>query len=243
MAKMSKTKLNVASPDEVMEKYGADTMHLAIVSDSPPDQDRIYSEENVRGAHRFVRRFFEMVVNADPAVKSAKPYAGDGAGLSPAEKDLRRAVHSAIRDVTRDMSFHFNTAVSQYYVLSDAIGKAKGARPEVLKEALVSLVQLAAPIMPHVCEELWRELGFTESVFRSTWPVADARALVSETFEVPVQVNGKLRATLVLPTGASEAAIKEAALADENVRKHTEGKQVRKVIVVGGGKLVSVVIG
>jgi leucyl-tRNA synthetase len=250
MSKMSKTKLNSIAPDEMLDKYGADTLHLMMVSDTPPEQDRTFLdrasfEKKVYTSHRFIQRLNDIMMALSPSLRSARPYSGDGADLTPAEKDLRRAVHSAIQSVTRDMNFRFNTAVSQYYVLADAINKAREAnvRPEVMKEALLAFSQIAAPILPHVCEEWWSALGNSESVFRSKWPEPDARALAQDTVQIPVQVNGKHRATLTLPAGSGEDAIKSAALADENVKKHIEGKTVRKVIVVGGGKLVSVVAG
>jgi len=242
MSKMSKTKLNTASPDEVLRDYGADTMHLAIVSDTPPDQDNIYSEENVRGAHRFIRSLYELACNRLATIGGVAPYNGDGSDLAEIDKDLRRSAHTAIEKITRSMQFRFNTAIAEIRVLTTAIRKAEGARPDVIREALGILLQLAAPFIPHVCEELWRAAGNSDSIFRSRWPTVDTTALVTDTIEVPVQINGKRRALLQVPATADSQALEAAALADATVQRYVADQVIHKIIVVGGGKLVNIVV-
>jgi leucyl-tRNA synthetase len=170
----------------------------------------------------------------------------DAGKLTPAAKDLRRLVHRTIKKVTEDIdgSFHFNTAIAAVMELVNGISVApdKEATPEVLREAIESVVRLMAPFVPHICEELWQELGYEDSLEECGWPVWDEDALLADTLLIVVQVNGKVRGKVTVPADADKDAVEAAALADTNVIRFIEGKIVRKVIVVPG-RLVNIVIG
>jgi leucyl-tRNA synthetase len=246
MTKMSKTKLNTVSPDEVFEKFGADTLRLYIISDSPPDRDSCWSDEALAGAGRLVNRVWDMADRAADELAGVAPYDGDGSGLTPESLALWRKTHQTIRKVTEHVeAFRLNTAVAAINELVNEIRSgAEGQdwrHPGVRRLAIESLLLLVSPAIPHVAEELWERLGHRESLLRTPWPAWDERGLVSETVELPVQVNGKIRGHIVVAAGAPEDAIRAAALADEKVQKFLAGKTPRKVVVVPG-RMVSVVV-
>ena len=170
----------------------------------------------------------------------------DVATLQPAARDLRRQVHRTIKKVTEDIdgSFHFNTAIAAVMELVNGLSAApdKEAAPEVLREGIETVVRLLSPFVPHICEELWHNLGYEDCLEESGWPVWDEEALVADTLLIVVQVNGKVRGKVTVPADADKDAVEAAALADENVARFIEGKTVRKVIVVPG-RLVNVVVG
>jgi len=244
VAKMSKSKLNVVSPDEIMKKLGADTLRLYILADTPPERDQLWSEEGLAGSHRFLKRLWNTVQENSDMVKSA----GDSVradALDKVSRDLHRKTHDTIRRVTASIedNFHFNTAISGVMELvartRDAMASGD-ARPTAVREALASAVLLLSPIVPHVAEELWQAIGGEGTILDQPWPTYDEAALAVEDVEMAVQVNGKVRARLTLPSDIAEDAAREAALADARVQRHLEGKTVKHIRVVPG-RLIAIV--
>ena len=242
VAKMSKTKLNTVNPDETIERLGADTIRLYILSDTPPDRDQVWSEEGVMGAHRFLNRLWTTVHESLDAVRDAERFGGDGSQLDPASRELRRKTHRAIQSVTRSIEeeMHFNTAIASVFELLNQIRSSEKASPPVLREAIEAAIVLLAPIVPHVAEELWCALGNEPSVFRAGWPEVDGSALQVDEVKMGVLVDGKVRGHVVVPADADQASIEAAAFAQERVKKFTEGRDIKKVIVVPG-RIVNIV--
>jgi leucyl-tRNA synthetase len=250
---MSKSRLNGVDPNLITEKFGADTARLFMMFTAPPEQSLEWSDEGVVGANRFLRRLwkavFDFVSDGGP-VGGAEVQASLAGALSPADRDLRRIAHHTLGKVEDDIGRRrvFNTAVASVMELLNAVGKhaadAGGNEPAaraVRQEALEIAVLCLAPIVPHICHELWRELGQSEPLWRTRWRKADPAALVQDAIEVVVQVNGKLRGKVSVAPGAPDDEVRAAALADENVRRFFEGREPKKVIVVKG-KLVNVVV-
>jgi leucyl-tRNA synthetase len=210
---------------------------------SPPEQTLEWSDEGVQGASRFIRRLWHAVyehVAAGPAP------ALQVSALMGAQRELRRAAHQALAKATDDIGRrrNFNTAIAAIMELLNAVGRFGDASAQgraVRQEALRIAVLVLAPITPHVCHALWQALGSTSALVDEPWPAADAAALVQESYEIVVQVNGKLRGRISVAVNADEAAVRAAALADAQVRRFVADKPVRRVIVVPG-KLVNVVV-
>ena len=242
--KMSKSKKNVIDPDGLIRRYGADTARLFTLFASPPEKDLEWNEQGVEGCFRFLNRIWRLVYENHDAMTQAGLLAVDG--LDEDSRDLRRQVHRTIRKVTEDIDgrFHFNTAIAAVMELVNAISAyvAKGARPEVLKEALETVVRLLSPFVPHITEELWSSLGHEQGLDVMGWPSWDEAAMVAESVLIVVQVNGKVRGKLTVPVDADQQTIEQAALADANVVRFIDGKAVRKVIAVPG-RLVNIVVG
>jgi len=242
--KMSKSKKNVIDPDGLINRYGADTARLFTLFASPPEKDLEWNEQGVEGCFRFLNRVWRLVSENLSIIDGAGKL--DAENLQPAAKDLRRQVHRTIKKVTEDVdgSFHFNTAIAAVMELVNGITafSDKEASPEALREAVETVVRLLSPFVPHICEELWKHLGYEDSLETFGWPVWDERALVAETLLIVVQVNGKVRGKVTVPVDADKEAVEVAALADPNVARFLEGKTLRKVIVVPG-RLVNVVAG
>jgi len=244
-AKMSKSRGNTVDPQELIDTLGADTVRLFIMFAAPPDQTLDWSDSGAEGAHRFLKRLWKAVhehVSAGPVDESAR----DPARLGGAHKALRRKLHETLRKVTDDMDrrFTFNTAVAAVMELMNELGTVQDGSDEghaVAREVLDHVVLMLSPIVPHIAHVLWFALGHERAVVEESWPVVDEAALAREELDLVVQVNGKLRGRIQVPADAAEDALREAALAQENVARHTEGKEIRKVIVVPG-KLVNVVV-
>jgi leucyl-tRNA synthetase len=239
--KMSKSKKNVIDPNQLIEQFGADTARLFSLFAAPPEKDLEWNEQGVEGCYRFLNRVWraisdniELISNADISV------AVDGEAA-----DLRRKTHQTIKKVTEDVDgrFHFNTAIAAVMELVNAIYSFKGAveNPGVLREALEAVVRLLNPFVPHICEELWQSLGHEKSVEFSGWPAWDEAALVSEEVTLVIQVNGKVRGKISVAVDADKESIEKDAVAEQNVQRYIEGKQVRKMIVVPG-RLVNIVV-
>ncbi|MDI3538782.1 MAG: leucyl-tRNA synthetase [Bacillota bacterium] len=245
-AKMSKSKGNVVSPEEIFAKYGADTARLFILFAAPPDKDLEWSDQGVEGAWRFLGRVWRLVM----ANKELFAKKGDGPGdLAREDRDLRRKVHATLKKVTEDISerFNFNTAIAAIMELVNEIYRYQENIPTenqkdfVLREALETLLLMLAPFAPHITEELWHQIGHTESIHCQSWPKWDEEALAAEEITVVVQVNGRLRDRLVVPAGIPESEIEQLALRLEKVQAQLDGKKVVKVINVPG-KLVNIVV-
>jgi leucyl-tRNA synthetase len=241
--KMSKSKNNGVDPEHLVKRYGADTVRLFTMFAAPPEQSLEWSDSGVEGGFRFLKRLWKQVaahINEGPAP------ALDKAALNDGQKAIRRQVHETLRKVTDDMGrrFTFNTAIAANMELLNALAKFDDASPvgrAVRQEALELVALMLSPIVPHVAERLWRELGHTGLIAVAPWPEADAEALVQDSLELVVQVNGKLRGKITVAVDAPNEAIQAAALADENVQRFTEGKPPKKVVVVPK-KLVNIVV-
>jgi len=239
-AKMSKSKGNVVDPDYLIERYGADTARLFCLFAAPPERDLDWSDQGVEGMSRFLGRLWRLVHGVVPRLAPVGTRA-TGAG---ADQDLHRLVHRTIRRVSDDLGErpHFNTAIAAVMELVTGVGAAaEQVSPAALREAVDTTLLLLAPFVPHVASELWEASGHADALDAAAWPAVDPAALVQETVELPVQVNGKVRARVTVPAEASEADALAAALADPRVQSHVAGKALRKQVVVPG-RLVSLVV-
>ncbi|MGV8737163.1 MAG: leucine--tRNA ligase [Pseudomonas asiatica] len=240
--KMSKSKNNGVDPQSMIDQYGADTCRLFMMFASPPDMSLEWSDSGVEGASRFLRRVWRL---AQAHVAQGLPGKLDVAALDDAQKVIRRAIHTAIKQASTDVGqFHkFNTAIAQVMTVMNVLEKAPQATEQdraLLQEGLEAVTLLLAPITPHISHELWQQLGHQQAVIDASWPAVDEAALVQDTVTLVVQVNGKLRGQVEMPAAASREEIEAAARSNENVLRFIDGLTIRKVIVVPG-KLVNIV--
>jgi leucyl-tRNA synthetase len=247
--KMSKSKKNVVDPEDLIERYGADTVRMFCLFASPPERDLEWSDQGVDGSFRFLHRVWRLVDENLEALRKATPCGGEGT-LPEDLKDLHRKTHQTIKKVTNDIEdrFHFNTAISAVMELVNDIHKVlAGAEKDsdlkwsVLKEAVEATVVLLSPVVPHMTEELWRMTGHEDLLLNVPWPAFRAEALEVEKRLIVLQVNGKVRDRIEVPASFTEKEIEAAALANERVLNFVGSKPVKKVIVVGQ-KLVNVVV-
>ncbi len=240
--KMSKSKKNVVGLDDIVDTYGADTARLYLMSDSPPERDLEWTETGIEGIWRYVNRLWRMV--SEPAVelpaigRPIPPYL-------PAEiAPVRRVTHKTIAAVTDDLDkFRFNRAVARIRELTNALEDMPANAPaaeHILREGLEAVTRLIGPMMPHLAEEMWQELGHSTLLADEPWPKADPRYVKDEAVTIAVQVNGKLRGTIELPRDAATAAVEEAALALPQVVRFLDGRAPKRVVVVPN-RIVSVV--
>ncbi|AQS39461.1 leucyl-tRNA synthetase [Shewanella psychrophila] len=242
MSKMSKSKNNGIDPQEMVDKFGADTVRLFMMFAAPPELTLEWQESSVEGAHRFIKRLWKL---AHDHIANGPTVALDVKSLDTKQKELRRELHKTIVKVTDDIERRqmFNTAIASIMELMNRLLKAPQESEQdraLLNEALSAVVRLLYPIIPHTSFSLWNELGNTEAIEDVLWPKADESALVEDSKLIIVQVNGKLRAKITVPADATKEAVEEQGLAEEGVLKHTEGKTIRKVIYVPG-KLLNIV--
>jgi len=246
MSKMSKSKNNGIDPQEVINKYGADTVRLFIMFTSPPEQTLEWSDAGVEGAHRFVKRVYKLVHDFTEANSEAELPCVTELKLTSEQKKLRRELHKTIEKVTDDVGRRntFNTAIAAIMELMNHLSKAKLDSVEdkaVMIEAVRSVILMLAPITPHLCHHLWLNIDKSNTnVEDAPWPVVDKTALVEDEKLIIVQVNGKLRAKITVTADASKESIESLGLNDENVLKFTADKTVRKVIYIPG-KLLNIV--
>jgi len=242
-AKMSKNKGNTVDPQELIQKYGADTVRLFMMFAAPPEQSLEWSDDGVQGSYRFLKRFWHAVIDhmARGAVGQLDPLA-----LDDAQQALRRKTHQTIAKIGDDIGRRssFNTAVAAAMELLNAINKlddTSEAGRAVVHEALEAVVLMLSPMTPHICHALWKELGHDTALIDQLWPEVDESALELDMIELVVQVNGKLRGRVAVPADASKDDIEKLAIADDNVRRFVADKDIRKIIVVPG-RLVNIVV-
>jgi leucyl-tRNA synthetase len=243
--KMSKSRKNVVDPEQIIASYGADTARFFMMSDSPPERDLEWTTAGVDGAWRFLNRVWRLVT--EPAVAPAPAGSPAPADFSDAAVALRKASHKALAAVSDDLDrFHFNAAVAQIRTLANAIGDVKAGQANepgmawAMREALEFLIQMLGPMMPHLGEEAWAELGRKTYLADTPWPVADQSLVVDDTITIAVQVNGKTRGTIDLPRDCAKDEAEKAALDLATVQRILDGKAPRKVIVVPN-RIVNVV--
>jgi leucyl-tRNA synthetase len=244
MSKMSKSKNNGIDPQKVIDLYGADTVRLFMMFTAPPEQTLEWSDSAVEGAHRFIKRIYALV---NDFAAAGSPGALDITQLNNEQKTLRRELHKTIAKVSDDIGrrYTFNTAIAAIMELSNKLQKASLATEldrAVMQEAVLALLQMLNPITPHVAQYLWAQLGQSQSIEQTPWPVADEAAMVEDEKLVVVQVNGKVRGKVTVAAAADQETVLLAAQHDENVSRHLDGVSIRKVIYVPG-KLLNLVVG
>jgi leucyl-tRNA synthetase len=243
--KMSKSKKNVVDPDEIVSTYGADTARWFMLSDSPPERDVQWTEAGVEGASRFQQRVWRLVGDTiQPGAAAGAPGTPDGEAMA-----LRKATHRAVHAVSGDIEgLRFNRAVAQIYELTNALVRFAGlvqAAPEArlvaLQEGVERLVQLIAPMMPHLAESCWELLGKPGLVADAPWPEVDASLLVDDSVTMPIQINGKRRGELEIAKGLPSTQVEQLAMASEAVQRALEGKTPKKIVVVPD-RIINIVI-
>ncbi|ALS97936.1 leucine--tRNA ligase [Lacimicrobium alkaliphilum] len=242
MTKMSKSKNNGINPQQVIDQYGADTIRLFTMFAAPPEQTLEWLDSGVDGAHRFLKRLWKLV--QEHLLAGDAPALDKGA-LNADQKALRREVHKTLVKVTDDLGRRqtFNTAIAAVMELMNHLQKAPQDTQvdrALMREAIEIVLALLNPITPHICHELWQQLGKDTEIEFSDWPQADDAALVEDEKLIVVQVNGKVRAKMTVPADAAQQQVQDLAMAQANVSQHTDGKTLRKVIYVPG-KLLNIV--
>ena len=242
MSKMSKSKNNGVDPQQLIEKYGADTLRMFSMFAAPPDQSMEWSDTGVEGANRFIKRLWRQVF----VHLENRPLTGiDTDNLSDAQSEMRRKTFTTLQKVTDDMArrFTFNTAIAANMELLNDLFKFHENSPKdqaIRQETLEHIVLMLSPIMPHVCQELWALLGKKSTLMDESWPELDESALVQSKIQMMIQINGKLRGKVDVAVDASDDEVKALALDNDNVKNFLEDVTVRKVIVVKG-RLINIV--
>lgn len=246
--KMSKSKKNVVDPNELLDRYGADTTRLFCLFAAPPEKGLDWSDEGVEGSFRFLSRVWRLVKTNESALEASKPYDGNIDSLEGKTRELFAKTHFTIKKVTGDIEddFHFNTAISAVMELVNVMQTLSfedkdAVRDRVFRLSVESMVLLLSPFVPHFAEEVWAMLGHTKSILCESWPVHSEDALVENDMVIVIQVNGKLRGKFTIAADSDDETIKQRALEDELVKKFIGDKPIRKVIVVKK-KLVNIVI-
>jgi leucyl-tRNA synthetase len=240
-AKMSKSKGNVVSPDDMVARYGADSARMYALFAAPPDRDLDWQEDGVAGVSRFLGRVWRIVTKYAPVARTAAPVKSDVPNGGVAQKLLRK-LHQTTAKITLDFEgrWHFNTCVA---AIMELVNELQGADAQLaagevpaaeIRELLQTLVLLIAPFAPYLSAELWEELGGEGAVLRQPWPKSDPGLANEDEIEIPVQINGKLVSVVRVPSGSDAKVIEAAALDDEKVKARIAGKTVAKIIVVPG---------
>ncbi len=241
--KMSKSKYNGVDPQIVLSKYGADTARMFILFKAPPEKDLEWQDADVEGQFRFLNRVWLLINEFVENPHSAKNKTFDQSKLSKEEKDLRRAIHTAIKEISEDLNgdYQFNTAVSELMKLSNALRDNKIKNSPVFREGIETFILLLAPFAPHISEELWQKLGNSASVHLQSWLTFDNEALIVDEITLVIQIMGKTRGTISVPASAGKEELEKFARESDIAQKYIADKEVKKVIVVPG-KLVNFVI-
>lgn len=244
--KMSKSRKNVVDPDHLINRYGADTSRLFSLFAAPPEKDLEWSDRGVEGAYRFLNRIWAIVYRNESSLRVSRPASFDTGTLQPPALSLLRKTHQTIKRVTNDIEreYHFNTAVAGLMELVNELG---GFQPEddgewaVFRHAIETVLLLLSPFSPHIAEELWEAVGNTPSILQREWPEWDEEIAKEEEIELVIQVNGKVRAKVMVPEGLTDEDIKGRSLSEPKIREILDGKTARKIFVVKG-RLVNIVI-
>ena len=244
---MSKSKGNVVGAHEMADKYGADTGRLYMLFAAPPEKDLEWSEESIDGAWRFLNRVYRLIERHADRLKNVAANSSAPSAATDKERRLLRKVHQTLQRVTSDFEtrWHFNSAIALIMELTNEIylcePLAEGVRPETQKEILELLTLMLAPMTPHIAEEMWEILGHSGGLWSVGWPAANAELAKDDDVEIPVQINGKVRGKLKVPTGIAQDAIVKLAQADAAIAAHLIGKPMVKVIYVAN-KLLNLVV-
>ena len=246
--KMSKSVGNVVSPEEIIEKFGADTARLFILFAAPPERDLDWNDTAVEGAYRFLNRVFRAVDELNKYLIKDRKYNIDRDALSEDEKKLTFAVNASVKKVTEDCErFSFNTAISSIMEMVNALYYYKEKTPadkynaEILTEAVENLIVLLSPFVPHIASEMWETIGKTEDLGLVAWPKYDPKALVVDQIEIVLQINGKIRDKINISPDLTPDQMKELALENEKVKELTKDKEIVKCIAVPK-KLINIVV-
>jgi leucyl-tRNA synthetase len=244
-AKMSKSLGNVVAPAEIQAKYGSDTARLFILFAAPPEKELDWSDEGVEGSYRFLNRVYRLVFEYIESIRGDQREFPEPVCVNEQDKSLNFMLNSTIKKVGEDAGgrFNFNTAIASIMELVNEMYKYKQHAEmnlPLFNKAIETLLTVLNPFTPHITEEMWNQLGHEDRLYAKSWPVYDESKLVLNTVTIIVQVNGKMRGKIEMPSGTPEEEIKNAALEIENVKQMLEGKQIRKMIVVPN-KIVNIV--
>jgi leucyl-tRNA synthetase len=249
LEKMSKSKGNVVSPEELLREYGADTVRLYTLFIGPPEKDAEWNDTGVDGAYRFLRRIWKRIYDNHDLLLASKDLTLDISQMETEERELYRKTHETIQHITHglDGAFHFNTAVAQIMELMNAVDDiqisdaASDQQKAVFRHAMETTLLLISPFAPHIAEELWQELGHEPSILNAAWPQVDEAALHRDQVEIVIQVNGKVRGRISVSANADKETVEKEAMEDEQVQRWIVDKTVRKVIVVPG-RLINIAV-
>ncbi|MGZ8959681.1 MAG: leucine--tRNA ligase, partial [Methylosarcina sp.] len=243
-SKMSKSKGNTVDPQALIDQYGADTVRLFIMFAAPPEQSLEWSDSGVEGAFRFLKRLWKLVHQHMATGGASQPLNKEA--LTEEQKTLRRQLHQAISKVTDDYGrrYTYNTAIAANMELVNSLSRftdeSENGRA-LRQEAFEAIVLMLSPIVPHICHQLWLDLGHRGAVVSAAWPTVDTSALAQDSLELVIQVNGKLRGKITVPASASSPEIERLAFSDDHIQRFIENRPVKKVIVVPK-KLVNIVV-
>jgi leucyl-tRNA synthetase len=241
--KMSKSKHNTVDPDEMIQKYGADTVRLYTLFAAPPQNNFDWIESGVEGAHRFLKRVWNFVNEIAQDIKDISYTDEDFKNLNKEDKELRKKLHQTIKKVNEDITreYQFNTAVAAIMEFFNYLSSYEGKNKKVLKESVENLILLLSVFTPFIADEMWNIIGKEGFTIQQKFPEPDEKALIEEEIEIPVQINGKMRGKVVISVDASEDEALTKALHDENIKKWIEGKQIVKTIFVKG-KILNIIV-
>jgi leucyl-tRNA synthetase len=245
-SKMSKSKGNTVDPQEMISKYGADTVRLFILFAAPPTQDLEWSDQGLEGSHRFVQKIFRLVNSFISNTNGADFSHIDLTGLNTVQKEIRNKVYTTLEKVSDDLDrrHSFNTAIAALMELTNSLvrfDKTDANSLSIKYEAINILLKMLSPITPHICHHLFKELGNKEAIVDSVWPKVDKKALVKDEIEVVVQVNGKLRAKISCGVNLENSELEKLAMQDDNVSRFISDNEIVKIIIVPN-KLVNIVV-
>jgi leucyl-tRNA synthetase len=245
-SKMSKSKGNTVDPQEMISKYGADTVRLFILFAAPPTQDLEWSDQGLEGSHPFVQKIFRLVNSYISDTNGADFSNIDLTGLNSEQKEIRNKVYTTLEKVSDDLDrrHSFNTAIAALMELTNSLvrfDKTDSNSLSIKYEAINILLKMLSPITPHICHHLFKELGNTEAIVDTFWPKVDKIALVKDEIEVVVQVNGKLRAKISCGVNLENSELEKLAMQDDNVSRFISDNEIVKIIIVPN-KLVNIVV-